>query len=611
MANPNAQLQAAIGRLAAQPGITPDQEAQLRAAISQDANLLQHLNQDAANGQLKGFALPQAGAPANLAGTYDMASGIVTLPATSFQPTGAAPSADLVAALRVQDMSLRFAHTSYVDAANVTQPVTQDMVTNLQSTINGSPVLAAEVKRAVTPPGQGQAAPLQHFASLSGTVAGGTYNPTNHTMSLPPGNLAVPPANFGSADLTFVLGHEIQHGFNAHSAMLARNTAYAQAERIAKDSNPINDYTGPIGAVIQSGREDEAKAQIAGWNALLSREQQKKPNINLTDMLALATPVVSRRTDTTSRVLDFIEQSRTIPGQAQALTGLSFNTDGSMSMTAANVARMGQNYFDKPPVGTPGLTRQQTTGIGFHGDSDYPNYYGAGAVSGVIAYDRAYAHAVNGVAPQMQINMGQLRLHEDLLERNGITLPQATATIPQVYWDTSTTPPTRGLLQHTRDAHQHINPTPGLDPPQAGRAQPGDPGNPNTPLFEKIRDGVRGLDQQAGKPWDENSERLSASLLLLAGEKGFTAKDDLKIATNTPTATLGSGEVVHLWRTGHPSPDPAAHRAHMPMQEALAVPAEQRFAQLEVVQQQARVEELQRSQQQETVQAQSAPVRSM
>lgn len=453
MANPNAQLQAAISQFASQPGITPDQEAQLRAAITQDANLLQHLNQDAANGQLKGFALRQASAAPNLTGTYDMASGVVTLPATSFQPAGTAPSADLTATLRVQDMSLRFAHTSYVDAANVTQPVTQDMVTNLQSTINGSPVLATEIKRAVTPPGHGQAAPLQHFASLSGTVAGGTYNPTNQTMSLPPSSLAVPPANFGSADLTFVLGHEIQHGFNAPSARLARNAAYAQAEQIAKDNNPINDYTAPIGAVIQSGREDEAKAQIAGWNALLSREQQKNPAANLTDMLALE----NKPNDQTKRVLDFVTQNPVVSGQAQARSGLSFNTDGSMSMTAANVARMGQNYFDKMPKGSPGIPPQQTTGIGFHGDSDYPNYYGAGAVGNVIAYDRAYAHPVNGVVPQMQINMGRLRLREDLMERNGITITQNPGT-PQPYTDTSTNPPKAGLFQHTAATHQHVNP---------------------------------------------------------------------------------------------------------------------------------------------------------
>ncbi|MFA0924639.1 XVIPCD domain-containing protein [Xanthomonas fragariae] len=459
MTNPNAQLQAAIAQFAAQPSITPDQEAQLRAAITQNASLLQHLNQDAANGQLKGFALPQAGAAANLAGTYDMASGVVTLPATSFQPAGTAASADLTATLRVQDMSLRFAHTNYVDAANVTQPVTQDMVTNLQSTINGSPVLAAEIKHAVTPPGHGQDAPLQHFASLSGTVAGGTYNPSNQTMSLPPSSLAVPPANFGSADLTFVLGHEIQHGFNAAGAKTAMTNAYNQAMQIAQDNNPVNDYTAPIGAVIQAGREDEAKAQIAGWNALLSREQQTKPTANVTEMMALAIPINPSQQDLTSRVLDFVEQSKTIPGQAQARSGLTFNADGTMSMTPANVAQMGQNYFDKPPVGTLGLTREQTTGIGFHGDSDYPNYYGANAVTNIITRDRAYAHPVNGVSPQMQINMGQLRLREDLMEHNGITLT-TDANTPQRYLDTSTSPPKPGLFQHTATTHQHTNPIP-------------------------------------------------------------------------------------------------------------------------------------------------------
>jgi len=50
----------------------------------------------------------------------------------------------------------------------------------------------------------------------------------------------------------------------------------------------------------------------------------------------------------------------------------------------------------------------------------------------------------------------------------------------------------------------------------------------------------------------------------------------------------------------------------MPMQKALAMPAEQRFAQLDAVQQQAKTEELRPSQQHETVQLQSAPiVRSM
>ncbi|HZF98345.1 MAG TPA: XVIPCD domain-containing protein [Pseudoxanthomonas sp.] len=453
MASPNPQLQAAIAQFSALPGVTPDQEAQLRAAITQDARLLRQLNQDAANGQLKGFALPQAGTAPNRAGTYDLASSVVTLPATSFQPTGTTPSADLVATLRLQDMGLRYAHSTYVDASNVTRPVTQDMVTNLQSVINGSPVLAAEIKQAVTPLGPGRDAPLQHFASLSGTVAGGTYSSTTHTMSLPPTSLAKPPASFGSADLTFVLGHEIQHGFNATGAKLARTNVYAQAEQIARDNNPVNDYTAPVRNLIQIAREDEAKAQIAGWNALLSREQQTKPTTDLTDMMALAT----NSQDQTQRTLDFVEQSQVNLGQAQARTGLIFNPDNTMSMTPANVAQMGQNYFDKPPKGTPGLLPHQTTSIGHHGNSDYPNYYGANAVTNIITIDRRHAHAVNGVAPRMEIDMGSLRLREDLMERNGIAITR-NPNAPQPYHDIGTSPPKPGLFQHTATTHQHTSP---------------------------------------------------------------------------------------------------------------------------------------------------------
>ncbi|MEA9792139.1 XVIPCD domain-containing protein [Xanthomonas campestris] len=129
-------------------------------------------------------------------------------------------------------------------------------------------------------------------------------------------------------------------------------------------------------------------------------------------------------------------------------------------------------------------------------------------------------------------------------------------------------------------------------------------------LLEKVRQGVSELDRQARKPWDDNSERLSASLMLMAAEKGFTAKDDLKFAFNTPTPNLGSGEVLHMWRASNASPDPAANRAHMPTQEALSVPAEQRLTQVEALQQ-AKAEEIQRSQQQDVVQQQLGQARSL
>lgn len=83
MANANTQLQSILAQFAGRSDVTPDQEAQLRATIASDPDLTQRLNQEAASGHLKGF-LPGVGGSEPLTGSYDKASGIVTLPA--FEP---------------------------------------------------------------------------------------------------------------------------------------------------------------------------------------------------------------------------------------------------------------------------------------------------------------------------------------------------------------------------------------------------------------------------------------------------------------------------------------------------------------------------------------------
>ncbi|WGT65067.1 hypothetical protein [Variovorax paradoxus] len=468
MANPNSQLQTALAQFAAQPGLTPAHEAQLRAAMASDARLQEHLNQAATDGDLKGFALSQAGAQPNLTGTYDKASGVVTLPSSSFAPTGTTASADLSATLRLQDMSLRFAHGDYDDSAGkLCRPVTQEMVNNLQSTINGSPVLAQEMKKAVMPPGPGQEAPLQHFAPLSGTVAGGTYSGDTKTMSLPPSSLS---GKFNSADMTFVLGHEVQHAFN-HAAMAAASQSFnTETRQIAQSNSLAHDYTRPIGKLTQASREDEASAQIAGWNALLSQRQQINPMAGLSEMLGTGN----------FRVKDFVELGLT-PNSAQARPGLTFNPDATLSQTPANIAAAGQYYFDKPPKGTPGVPENQTTGIGFHGDSDYRNYYGAHAVGRAIDMERSHAQPINGHAPNMQVDMSRLGLREDLMERNGITIGNNPGT-PQPYNDTSQLPPAPHHFDHTNtpvgmpNSHQHVPVVPGAAGSPGAKA--GDPRDP-------------------------------------------------------------------------------------------------------------------------------------
>ncbi|MDP9929252.1 hypothetical protein [Variovorax paradoxus] len=47
MTDLNPQLESALSQFASQPGVTPSQEAQLRAAVASDARLLEQWNQKA------------------------------------------------------------------------------------------------------------------------------------------------------------------------------------------------------------------------------------------------------------------------------------------------------------------------------------------------------------------------------------------------------------------------------------------------------------------------------------------------------------------------------------------------------------------------------------
>jgi hypothetical protein len=483
--------------------------------------------------------------------------------------------------------------------------VTPDQAANLQNVINGSPALTSQVNAAVA------AGHLQHFALLPiGTHAGGTYNGATKTIDLPPYALSTPasPATFDSAELTFVLGHEVQHSFNHAAMQKAYAGFYTEAETAAKTSH---DYTNAVGNLIFANRRDEAGAEVAGWNALVGMVKSKNPHATLADVY-----------NASPRASDFVAMN---PGPPQAHTlrpNLSVNPDLTMSPTAANIEGMGKNYFDK----SPSITR-----LGHHGNSDYANYYGAYAI-GVVSQMET-KHAKPDAPSQITINMAQLHLSEKLTEENGINLGPGTPA-PQRYFDSSTNPPTQHAFDHTFTSHTHIpiaaqeyerqrdidhadrrNEPSGHDlssMPEASSIQPGrhtpeDPGYQDHALLEKIRSGVRGLDQEVGKPWDEHSERLSTSALKLAVEMKFSAQDDVKVAFNQTGSQHPAGELLFVYREGrNASPDPAANRAYMPTMEALSQPAEQRYQQIEAVRQ-TQAEELQRQQQQVPIPGQSDP----
>lgn len=485
--HPNAQLEAALVQFGQQSGVTADQEAQLRSAITSDARLLGQLNQAAQAGQLQGFSLPAAGsASPNLVGQYDLQSGVVTLPPSAFQPNGTAASPDLKAVMQVQEMTIRFGHSTYLDppqagvATQASHPVSQDMLDNLQSTLNGSPVLADEVKRAATTPNPATHPPrmlLENFAFVRPDVhAGGTYDGYAQTMNLPALGLqsntsSNPQGRFNPDDLTFVIGHEIQHGFDHPGKSQATALFGQQIDQIARSAPVIHDYTAPIRDYIQAGRDDEAKAEIAGWNALLSRHQQTSLNFSLDDM--------RQRTLASGRTADFVELDAAT-NTTIARPGLTFNPDNTLPQTPVNVAAMGQHYFNRPDPAhaQPG---QRPVNLGESGRTDYTNYYGTGAIENIILVERQHAQRHPGVTHQLTIDMAAIGLREDLMEQEGIDLRINKAT-PQPYYDSSQSPPAQHHFDHTQDGsvnpqHDHqyvpIAPAPGASRGN-GRAEDGE-----------------------------------------------------------------------------------------------------------------------------------------
>nr|WP_232309543.1 XVIPCD domain-containing protein [Luteibacter yeojuensis] len=422
------------------------------------------------------------------------------------------------AVLRVQAMVVEFGAKSYRDAAGATHPVSQDMLNNLQGTLNGSPVLADDIKRAATmaDPLQPSHRILESFAfTAPGAGVGGSFNAPGHAMNLVSESLITRGSqgagSYNPHDLTFVIGHEVQHGFNAHVAAQARTAFVTDVRALAATRGPVHDYTALVERYIQSGRDDEAGAEIAGWNALRSRVQHDQGHVSLTDM-ANVLP---------ARTADFIE-----PHGAGfvAHANLKLNPDLSLAQTPANVAAMGHNYFDRPTAThrQPGDTRN-TMALGHGGVQDYPNYYAGWAVATIGAEERVAAHG-RGPAPQIQLNMTHAGLYEDMMEKAGLNLAPSKRSIP--YLDSSAQPAVPHTFDHTADGphqYQHVPVAPQrLD----------DPAHPDHALYQQVRGHVVALDKSLGRTPDVHTDQLASATVIQARADGLQRIDQIALSTD-------------------------------------------------------------------------------
>jgi hypothetical protein len=140
--------------------------------------------------------------------------------------------------------------------------------------------------------------------------------------------------------------------------------------------------------------------------------------------------------------------------------------------------------------------------------------------------------------------------------------------------------------------------------PQPVAAEPWTPANPDHPdhrLYQEIRKEVTALDAAHGRAYDQTSERLTGSLLVLAKGNGLEHVDH--VVLSRPTANQPGGQNVFVVQ-GELN-DPGHVRAGMPTQQAVTAPFEQSMAQFDVVaKQQDHAQHLTR--QQETQEQQEA-----
>ncbi|QII28830.1 toxin [Stenotrophomonas maltophilia] len=158
--------------------------------------------------------------------------------------------------------------------------------------------------------------------------------------------------------------------------------------------------------------------------------------------------------------------------------------------------------------------------------------------------------------------------------------PLATDTAPKVSeherpytpspMDVQTTPPSSAMAFKEPEApHKPLLPS--------------QPEHPDHTLYQQVREGVAALDVKHGRTYDEASERMTASLLVLAKDNDLDRVDHVLLSN--ATADKPTGHTLFVVQ-GEPS-DPAHQRAAMPTELAAQTSVEESMQQFDAVSREA------------------------
>ena len=219
---------------------------------------------------------------------------------------------------------------------------------------------------------------IKELTPVTGSNAGGSYSPDDNSLSIPLSRFDN--ANFGMKEMfnqIFVMAHETRHAFNN----LPNNSEYekakdaflAAAQKETSKPYPLRDNNATLSEYIAFFRKDEAQAQVAGANAVISAML----NFNITPDAANFQKYLPNKT-----AGFFIDANRKPPvfksGYYQSNSTNPYLDEGDLRVleTAA------QNYYDLPPAGT-GFEFCPSTGT----KSDYVNAQIIYPLSMSVSYD--------------------------------------------------------------------------------------------------------------------------------------------------------------------------------------------------------------------------------
>ena len=302
--------------------------------------------------------------------------------------------------------------------------VTKEHVNNLKDAILSSPVLNEQFNYVAN---RGLLRGLQALPPNSGM--GGGFNGQNKVISISLDQFSSANYQQEKGDNVFVLGHEIRHARNNRAIGKARYDYNQELEQEASKPSP-RDYTQEVRKMMAAHKWDEATAEIAGYNAVVSMVKESSRNKGVTVTLMDIYQAAEYRMD------DFINNTKT--GYV-IKSNLAPNADLTLSYNSRNIQGMETNYFDNPDI---------TVG---KGNVNYNHYYAASIIDDAIGYEQN-KHGKEPNPDPFRIDLKALGLDEPRLERAGIRLNNPSDRIP--YYDLGGKQ--HGLFDHTYKTHQHV-----------------------------------------------------------------------------------------------------------------------------------------------------------